>query len=185
MELEILKTEKIHSPELYHLYRKVARISGGIIRHEKEITDDYITYIIRTNAAKGLSLVGTINGKVVAEIHACTLDIFAFRHILSDLTIVVDPDHQCKGIGRRLFECFLKKVTEEMPHIKRIELFTREHSQRTVKFYESLGFKNEGRQQDKIFVSGSEFETPIHMAWFNPGYKHDSPPDDSTIKDNP
>ena len=57
-----------------------------------------------------------------------------------------------------------------MPHIKRIELYTREHDKRNVKFYESLGFVNEGRQKDKIYISKTEFQTPLHMAWFNPSY---------------
>ncbi|MGB6150927.1 MAG: type I restriction enzyme HsdR N-terminal domain-containing protein [Pricia sp.] len=49
-------------------------------------------------------------------------------------------------------------------------LFKREHNARNIKFYESLGFKNEGRQDRKIYISNSTFETPLHMAWFNPNY---------------
>ena len=61
-------------------------------------------------------------------------------------------------------------MTSELTHIKRIELYTREQNKRNIKFYESLGFMNEGRQKDKIFISESEFETPLHMVWFNPNY---------------
>ena len=49
-------------------------------------------------------------------------------------------------------------------------MYTREEDKRNVKFYESLGIINEGRQKDKIYISKSEFETPLHMAWFNPNY---------------
>ena len=170
MELEIKKAELKHKSELLQLYRKIGEISDGIIRNEDEINEEYITNFLLKSINNGLILLGTINGKIVGEIHAYTPNICAFQHILTDLTIVVGPNNQGKGIGRKLFESFLRNVTSELVHIKRIELYTREHNERNVKFYESLGFINEGRQKDKIFVSKSEFETPLHMAWFNPKY---------------
>ena len=166
MEFKIKKAEKEHKAELLQLYRKVAEISDGIIRNEDEINKDYISDFLTKSMTNGLILVGMIDGKIIGEIHAYTPCIFAFQHILTDLTIVVDPNNQGKGFGRKLFESFLKNVTSEFRHIKRIELYTREHNERNITFYESLGFVNEGRQKDKIFVSESEFETPLHMAWF-------------------
>jgi ribosomal protein S18 acetylase RimI-like enzyme len=55
-------------------------------------------------------------------------------------------------------------------HILRVELYVRAHNTRNIIFYESLGFKQEGRQEHKIFQQKGVFETPIHMAWFNPKY---------------
>lgn len=170
MKFEIKSGELKNKTELLQLYKRVAKISGGIIRIQEDIKEGYISSFLANSIDKGLILVATIDGKIVGEIHAYTPDIFAFQHILTDLTIVVDPNSQGKGIGRKLFEKFLKIARSEMPHIKRIELYTREHDKRNVKFYESLGFVNEGRQKDKIYISKTEFETPLHMAWFNPNY---------------
>lgn len=170
MECEIKYAEIKNKAQLLQLYKKVAEISGGIIRIQDDIKEEYISSFLKNSLDKGLILIATIDGKIVGEIHAYTPDIFAFQHILTDLTIVVHPNNQGKGIGRKLFEKFLKITKTEMPHIKRIELYTREQDKRNVKFYESLGFINEGRQKDKIYVSKSEFETPLHMAWFNPNY---------------
>ncbi|GAB5476084.1 MAG: GNAT family N-acetyltransferase [Maribacter sp.] len=170
MEISIEKADIKHKSELLQLYRKVAGISDGIIRNEDEINEEYISDFLTNSIENGLILVGTLEEKIVGEIHAYTPDLFAFQHILTDLTILVDPINQGQGIGRKLFEKFLKVVTSEFVHIKRIELYTREHNERNVKFYESLGFINEGRQKDKIFISEVAFETPLHMAWFNPNY---------------
>ena len=170
MNFIIKKAELHHAPELKELYKKVSEISDGIIRNKDEISQDYILDFLTKSIKNGLILIATSENKVIGEIHAYTPDIYAFQHILTDLTIVVDPSNQGKGIGRKLFEQFLEMVKSDMTRIKRIELYTREHNQRNVRFYESLGFINEGRQKDKILISESKFETPLHMAWFNPNY---------------
>ncbi|WP_108868191.1 GNAT family N-acetyltransferase [Aquimarina aquimarini] len=170
MKFEIQKAELKHASELLQLYIKVAGISDGIIRNKEEINQGYVNNFLKHSIENGLILIAVINGHLVGEIHAYTPTIYAFQHILTDLTIIVDPDHQGKGIGRSLFESFLNIVKTNLDHIKRIELYTREHNKRNVSFYKSLGFINEGRQKDKIYISASEFETPLHMAWFNPNY---------------
>ena len=157
--------------QLISLYKEVATKSGGIIRIDEEINFDYVNMFIENSLKKGLSLVAELDSGIVAEIHAYTPNIFAFRHMLSDLTIVVHPEYQNLGIGKKLFKAFLKNVQDEFRHILRIELYVREENKPIVKFYESLGFINEGRQQHKILNASNELETPLHMAWFNPGYK--------------
>lgn len=172
MTLEIRKAQISDIDELLKLYKKVARLPDGIIRCYDEIGESFVNGIISKSTDNGLMLVGVLENRIVGEIHAFTPDIFAFQHILADLTIVVDPLHQGKGFGRQLFESFLEIVRSEYQHILRIELYTREHNLRNVRFYESLGFINEGGQKNKIFVNSSQFETPLHMAWFNPDYAY-------------
>ncbi len=155
---------------LISLYKEVASKSGGIIRIDNEINFDYVNMFIENSMKKGLSLVAEFDSRIVAEIHAYTPDIYAFRHMLSDLTIVVHPEYQNQGIGKKLFRRFLEIVQREFRHILRIELYVREENTPIVKFYESLGFKNEGRHKDKILNAADELETPLHMAWFNPNF---------------
>lgn len=171
MEVHIRKSSQEDYPALINLYREVANISGGIIRTDQEIDFDYINMFIESSMKKGLSLVAEKDAEIVAEIHAYTPDICAFRHMLSDLTIVVHPEYQKLGIGKKLFKTFLKSVQDEFRHILRVELYVREENKPIVKFYESLGFINEGRQKNKILNASNQLETPLHMAWFNPNYK--------------
>lgn len=170
MNLQIVRSEPTHKHHILQLYRSIADIADGIIRCREEINDSYVSGFLFHATEHGLSLVGILDDRIVAEIHAYTPGIYAFQHLLTDLTIVVDPHYQGQGIGRKLFTRFLEIVKTEFTHIYRIELYTREYNKRNVRFYESLGFINEGRQKDKIYVSGAVFETPVHMAWFNPNY---------------
>ena len=171
MNLEIRRAEFNQETALLHLYRKIAEIPDGIIRNPGEIDLAYISSFLNKSISNGLILVGMLDDEIAGEIHAHTPNIFAFQHILTDLTIVVNPQYQGKGIGRKLFEYFLETIVADYNHILRIELYVREHNISNVKFYESLGFINEGRQKNKIYMSDSKFETPLHMAWFNPAYK--------------
>lgn len=170
MDLKIINAGLEHKGALLALYKIVAKISDGIIRNEDEIDEEFVVDFLEKSINNGLILIGMIDGKIVGEIHAYKPNIYAFQHMFTDLTIVVSPDNQWQGIGRMLFESFLNNVEKNFTHIKRIELYTREHNTKNVQFYESLGFINEGRQKDKIFIKSSTFETPIHMAWFNPRY---------------
>ena len=173
MDLDIRKTSAEDYRSLISLYQDVATISGGIIRTGDEISFDYVNMFIEHSLKKGLSLVATLDERIVAEIHAYTPEIYAFRHMLSDLTIVVHPEFQHQGIGKKLFKKFLRLVQSDFPHILRVELYVREENQPIVRFYESLGFVNEGRQKHKILNDRNRLETPLHMAWFNPKFAVD------------
>ncbi len=154
------------------LYQKVGKQFGGIIRVLDEITLDYVREFVANSKQDGLILmtINPNNNQIIAEIHAYRVRLSAFRHILTDLTIVVDPDFQGKKIGKLLFNEFLETVKANYPHILRVELFVRENNTNAIRFYSKLGFNNEGKQYQKIKNLDHSLETPIHMAWFNPNY---------------
>ena len=170
--MEIRKAYIEDYEQILALYRKVAVFPDGIIRNLDEISEDYVLQFLKASINNGLILVALAEDKIVGEIHAVTPAIFAFQHLMTDLTIVVDPGMQGQGIGKRIFKQFLTIVETDFPNILRVELFTREHNEKNINFYESLGFINEGRQEQKIYLSKGNFHTPIHMAWFNPKYDY-------------
>ncbi|MEO5563994.1 MAG: GNAT family N-acetyltransferase [Chitinophagaceae bacterium] len=156
------------------LYKKVAAIPGGIARNISEITDDYIKGFMNRSATHGIELVVTLPGKkeeVIAEIHCYTPGIEKFSHVLDELTIAVAPDFQGKGIGKLIFTELLSQIEKEKLHILRVELFTQESNIRAISFYKQLGFKEEGRFENKIKMDGDQLEADIPMAWFNKNYK--------------
>jgi len=181
MKIHINRTFITDIEPVYSLYKSVAISSGGIIRIEDEITRDYISAFIGKSIENGLSLIAIENSKIIGEIHAYTPNVYAFRHMLSDLTIVIHPEYQGKGIGKKLFSEFLEIVKKEYRHILRIELYVREANKPIVTFYQALGFINEGRQKNKILNAKSELETPLHMAWFNPKYMNSSEIEETSI----
>ncbi|WP_409557732.1 GNAT family N-acetyltransferase [Allomuricauda sp. SCSIO 64092] len=130
---------------------------------ENGIDQGYITELLTWSIENGRILIATISRKIVGEIHAYTPKIHAFQHMPTDVTTLVDPDSQGKGVGRRLFGSFLGKVKYDVPSIKTIELYTHEHNERNVRFYTSLGFINKGCQKTKCLLRNHNLKP--HCIW--------------------
>lgn len=162
-------------PALLDLFKVVAQQKNGIIRSPKEVTEAYVQGFLMKSIQKGLILVFADDDKIYAEIHAYQLDTMVFRHLLTELTIVVHPDYQGKGVGKAIFNAFLKKVKEDYPHILRVELYVREKNKKAYLFYSKLGFREEGRHTNQIFNLDGTLETPISMAWTNPNFNPKHP----------
>ncbi len=155
---------------MIRLYKAVGEKPGGIIRHPDEIDEAYVRGVLEASHARGLSLAALHDGKLVGEIHGYTPTIYAFRHLISDVSIAVSPDYQSLGIGKQLFTEFLTTVEQLRPDIYRVELFTRADNEPKVAFYERLGFVREGIQRGKDISLDGTLNAAMHMAWFNPGY---------------
>ena len=154
---------------VYSLYCTVAETPGGLARLRFEITRSYVETFLHATLARGLGLVAVDeHGKIVAEIHSYSPEIFCFSHVLTDLTIAVHPSVQGRGVGRAIFTQFLSSVATQRPHISRVELIARESNERALAFYESLGFSREGELRDRVLNPDGSLESDIPMAWFTP-----------------
>ena len=132
------------------LYRLVATIPDGIARTPAEVTDAYVGGFMQRAADDGIELVWEEDGRIVGEIHASCPGIAALAHLLTDLTIVVAPGAQGRGVGGGLFQALLDEVTHHIPQIHRVELFARVSNTRARDLYRSLGFVEEGRLRGRV-----------------------------------
>lgn len=147
------------------LYQAVAVIPGGIARQADEITWEYVENNLSKSLQNGICLVAEEDNQVVAEIHSFKLVPKVFDHVLSELTIVVHPDCQGKGIGKEIFTTFLQEVKTNRPEILRVELIARESNEKAINFYQKIGFRIEGKLENRISNSDGTFESDIPMAW--------------------
>lgn len=166
-------TQATDAKALQQLYQVVAAQSGGIIRNTFEITEAYIASFLHRTLEYGLGFHlkhPDDTTQIIGEIHAYRDDIFAHRHILGALTILIHPHFQGQGLGKLLFQHFLDTVQTRHPDILRVELFVRASHPRTIAFYEQLGFVQEGRYTNKILSIDKQLSTPLGMCWFNPSF---------------
>jgi len=147
------------------LYQSVAAIPGGIARQADEITWEYVENNLSKSLQNGICLVAEESNQVVAEIHSYKLVPTVFSHVLSELTIVVHPDWQGKGIGKEIFTTFLREVQTNRPEIHRVELIARESNGKAINFYQKIGFLIEGKFEKRISNPDGTFEADIPMAW--------------------
>lgn len=163
------------------LYKKVTRISGGLARQEEEVTVEYVSNFIEKSQQSGIQFVMVHDTTIIGEIHCYKPGLKSFDHLLSDLTIAVDPDFQGQGIGKDLFTAVLSEVKENRKDILRVELLTGESNKRAIAFYQSLGFTIEGRMPNRyelgpadlrrLGAAGPVFDNDIPMAWINPNFQ--------------
>lgn len=159
-------------PQLTELYQEVARISQGIARTEGEISEQYISNLYQQASQQGLMLVGidTETSELVAEMHASKYGLRIFEHILTSLTIVVKPSYQGRGVGKSLFNAFLREVDENWPEVGRIELESRSTNQQSIGLYKSLGFVQEGRMVNKTRNADGRYEDSLLFARTKPNF---------------
>ncbi len=155
------------------LYRKVARLSGGIARREKEITTTYVRKFMKGAAASGFHLVVDHphnREMIIGDLHCQTLTPKAFSHVLGALTIAIDPDFQGQGIGKILLQKLLNFVEQKRPDILRVELYTNESNHHALALYDKMGFNREGKMIGKIRTHDGNITSDIPLAWFNPNF---------------
>ncbi|HNP62736.1 MAG TPA: GNAT family N-acetyltransferase [Woeseiaceae bacterium] len=166
MSMRVRVTRQDDAPALLKLYQRVARNPGGLARREAEIDIGYIDGFLSRAQAAGVSYVAESDaGELIAEMHAYSPGIECFSHVLSELTIAVDPQTQGSGVGRRLFVTFMRHVVDSCPDITRVELIVRQSNNRAIRFYESLGFQREGMLGHRIRNTDGSLEADIPMAW--------------------
>lgn len=162
-------------PALVRLYREVAEKSGGIARKKEEVTEDYVGTLVRRSLADGIIIVLENEEdpeELIAEIHAYKPGIRLFDHVLSELTILVDPRFQGRSLGRTIFTIFLDEIVNNHPDVGRVELFTSETNSRALHLYQSLGFLIEGRFEMRLRTENG-YEADIALSWQNPGFEFD------------
>lgn len=158
--------------QIVSLYKKVSQHSDGLARTYEEITEAYVQDFMSNAANNGIEYVAehTVTNTIIGEIHCYKLQPGVFAHILSELTIAVDPGFQQQGIGKRLFQTLLQEVEENRKDILRVELIARESNTKAIAFYQSLGFSIEGRLVNRIKSATGGFEADMPMAWMNKMY---------------
>lgn len=81
-----------------------ASAPNGLARRANEISLEYVRGFLTKALGGGVALVA-VDGKgtVRAELHASRIGPKQFDHVLSDITVAVDPLAQGQGLARALF----------------------------------------------------------------------------------
>ncbi len=173
--IKVRKTKTSDQTQLLDMYKKAATYEDGLARNPTEINIEYIKGFLNHVKTSGLSYVAIDDGVLVGEIHTYSIGLDCFSHVLSNLTIAVDPDCHSKGIGRKVFTALLDDVIQNHKYITRIELATRETHKKAIEFYQSMGFKIEGRFEGRVKCHDGSIVADIPMSW------HRSDPEETNI----
>ena len=156
---------------LADIYRAVAANVAGISRQPHEITDTYVYSLLNKKDDDAVILIAANDDfEVIGAILAVKNGLEAYKHILSELTVIVKPDVQSKGVGTKLSFAFLEHIFTSRPDVMRVEMEV-VHDLEKVPVYEAAGFIKEGETKNRIRHKYGKFSDSILMAWVNPNFK--------------
>jgi ribosomal protein S18 acetylase RimI-like enzyme len=164
------KAQKSDLEKIIKLYRAAAATPNGIARTQEEISQNYVADFLNNALARGLIFIAEDSNQTVAEIHCYKLEPACFKHVLSNLTLVVDPNFQAQGIGKKIFSHLIEEIKLSHPDVARVELMVRQSNTNAINLYQKLGFKIEGICASRILNSAGKLEGDTMMAWINPNY---------------
>jgi putative acetyltransferase len=147
------------------LHRKVAAQPGGLARRPDEVTADYVAHAMAVAADGGANLVAVdADGTLCGELHVERMKLAIFAHVLTDLTVAVDPDWQGRGVGSALFRALIDTARAMTPPVGRIELWTGAANLGAQRLYERLGFRIEGRMTGRGRLPDGTVDDDIVMG---------------------
>jgi putative acetyltransferase len=147
------------------LHRKVAAQPGGLARQPEEVTADYVAHAMAVADDGGVNLVAVDpDGALCGELHVERMKVAIFAHVLTDLTVAVDPDWQGRGVGSALFRALIDTARTMTPPVGRIELWTGAANLGAQRLYERLGFKIEGRMTGRGRLPDGTVDDDIVMG---------------------
>ena len=164
-ELELRPTNLADAERLLALYRTVAATpNSGLARQGDEITPDYVEAFLAHRDDDHVSIGAFLGHTLAGEIHATRMRPRQFNHVLTDLTIAVDPGMQGRGVGSLLFGALFQAAAGFDPPVTRIELVARTGNSAAIRLYERLGFRAEGRFHGRVRLPDGKLEDDIPMA---------------------
>ena len=147
------------------LHRRVAAEPGGLARQPEEVTEDYVAHAMSMAADGGFSFVAVgSDGGLCGELHCERMKVRIFAHVLTDLTVAVDPAWQGRGVGSALFRALIETARRTSPPVRRIELWTGAANLGAQRLYERLGFKIEGRMVGRGRLPDGSVDDDIVMG---------------------
>ncbi|MDP3852376.1 GNAT family N-acetyltransferase [Phenylobacterium sp.] len=166
--LDIRPVEASQADAVLALYKATAGAPGGLARRPDEIDLAYVRGFLAKASKDGVTLGAWDGGRLCGEIHASRIGPDQFAHVLSDLTVAVDPAFQGKGVGSALFRALFETAARLTPRVVRIELAAREGNAAAIALYQRLGFVIDGRFEKRVRMPDGAFEADIAMGLILP-----------------
>lgn len=171
--MNIRKTLRSDRSEVARIYRTAWEGTEGIARRPHEITETYIFSLLNKEEDQIVSLVAeNEEGEIIGVIHAVKDGLEAHDHIISDLTIIIHPDWQRKGVAKALGFAFLNHITEKRQDVMRVEMALPTKIT-TVDAFKNEGFVEEGKIANRFRNPDGTFQDILLLAWINPNFDPD------------
>lgn len=156
---------------IYSLYQKVISANpNNLMQGIDEISISYVQEMLNNGLKRGLILLLEKDSSLIGYLKAFTSPYRRCAHVLTNTTMMIDPQWQNQGYGSQLMNAYLTEIKTNLRHIYRFEVLPFASNQKAINFYVKHGFVMENSSRDKIRNIKGNFESEMIMAWFNPKF---------------
>lgn len=142
----------------------IAATPGLLVGVPHEIPLSAYQASIQALQTDGLYVVAENGAELAGHLMLDPMGMVRLAHVLR-LSIVVYPNYQGQGLGKRLMQHGINWAQQDQ-RFDKIELNVRATNQRAIRLYQSLGFVEEGRLIKRIKISDGQYLDDIAMGLF-------------------
>ena len=158
---------------IFQLYKKVSSIyPDSLAQQVDEITFSYIKSIIEDAHLLGLILLMFDNENLIGIVKGYTSRFRRKAHVLTDVTIMMDPDTVGQGLGTQLLKAYQDEIQKSFQHIRVMELLPYNSNIKGIGLYEKMGFVLTATLPGKIRYIDGAFGDQLLMNWTNPNFSN-------------
>ena len=152
------------APILASTERLITKTPGFLVSRPHELKDESFKSMIErlSEIENGIYIVAEENGNIAGHAMLNPFPLESLAHVVH-LTIVVHPDYQEKGIGKKLLS-HLVEWAKDSNNVEKIELHVRSSNERAQNLYKKFGFTQEGIWSRRLKISDNEYLDDICMG---------------------
>lgn len=159
--------------DIFELYKKVSSIyPDSLAQQIDEITFSYVKSIIKDAHLRGLILLMFNNKNLIGFLKGYTSEFRRKAHILTNVTMMVDPNAVGQGLGAQLLKAYQDEIQKSFQHIRAMELLPYNSNIRGIRLYEKMGFVLTATLPGKIRYIDGTFGDQLLMNWINPNFSN-------------
>lgn len=121
--------------------------------HSMQTSENFLQFMMegKNESTKGFVIGDIQSGKYLGQIDLFNID---WKNRCAEIGIVIGSQENInKGYGREAIHLILEFAFHRM-NLHRIELEVHDYNERGYRCYKNCGFKEEGRQREKLFHKG-------------------------------
>lgn len=168
----VIRSSTLHdAPAIFNLYKRVSSAyPENISQQVDELSLPFVKSEITKALLRGLTLTISDNYQLFGFFKAYTSEYRRYAHVLTNATLIIDPDFTNRNYGEQLAQASINRVIQGFPHILIGESLPFQSNYSAMRLYTRMGFVHHTQLPMRIFHTGGKFSAQDVLHYINPNF---------------